>query len=101
MPPPAGAIFDPHSVAIVGNGRCASSCSLFSVTMKKEEGAKMVVVGGKSDVPQKYCGTIGGQSSSFMEIDTQVKVCGVVCGAGRSVVATRCSNEITVHRIEE
>ena len=28
---PAEALFDPKKVAIVGNGRCASSCSLFSV----------------------------------------------------------------------
>ena len=30
--PPAEALFDPKKVAIVGNGRCASSCSLFSVS---------------------------------------------------------------------
>ena len=29
--PPAEALFDGDKVAIVGNGRCASSCSLFSV----------------------------------------------------------------------
>ena len=31
--PPAEALFDPTKVAIVGNGRCASSCSLFSVRL--------------------------------------------------------------------
>ena len=31
--PPAEALFDPKKVAIVGNGRCASSCSLFSVSI--------------------------------------------------------------------
>ena len=30
--PPEEALFDPTKVAIVGNGRCASSCSLFSVS---------------------------------------------------------------------
>lgn len=30
--PPAEALFDSKKVAIVGNGRCASSCSLFSVS---------------------------------------------------------------------
>jgi hypothetical protein len=30
--PPAEGLFDPKKVAIVGNGRCASSCSLFSVS---------------------------------------------------------------------
>ena len=42
--------------------------------MNKEEGAKMVVVGGKSDVTQQYCGTVGGQSTDFSTIDTEVKV---------------------------
>ena len=28
---PSAALFDPTKVAIVSNGRCASSCSLFSV----------------------------------------------------------------------
>ena len=31
-PPPEG-LFDPEKVAIIGNGRCASSCSLFSVSL--------------------------------------------------------------------
>ena len=42
--------------------------------MAKEEGAKTVVVGGKSDVGQQFCGTVGGQSSDFSTMDTEVKV---------------------------
>ena len=42
--------------------------------MAKEEGAKTVVVGGKAEIPQKYCGTVGGQSTDFSTIDTEVKV---------------------------
>ncbi|KAF4616286.1 hypothetical protein D9613_008331 [Agrocybe pediades] len=72
-PPPAQALFDGKKVAIVSNGRCASSCSLFSVTMNKEEGAKMVVIGGKKDVQQQYCGTVGGQSTDYSTIDTEIK----------------------------
>ncbi|KJA21567.1 hypothetical protein HYPSUDRAFT_55453 [Hypholoma sublateritium FD-334 SS-4] len=71
--PPATALFDPKKVVVVSNGRCASSCSLFSVTMSKEEGAQTVVVGGKVDVQQQYCGTVGGQSTDFSTIDTEVK----------------------------
>ncbi|KAF9525913.1 hypothetical protein CPB83DRAFT_858837 [Crepidotus variabilis] len=69
---PAHALFDPKKVAIVSNGRCASSCSLFSITMAKKEGAKTVVVGGKKG-PQQYCGTVGGQSTDFATIDTDIK----------------------------
>lgn len=43
--------------------------------MQKEEGAKTVVVGGKADVQQQYCGTVGGQSTTYAVIDTEVKVC--------------------------
>ncbi|KAJ6612739.1 hypothetical protein B0H10DRAFT_2051737 [Mycena sp. CBHHK59/15] len=71
--PPDFALFNSSKVAIVSNGRCASSCSLFSITMAKEEGVKTVVVGGKNDVQQEYCGTVGGQSTDFSTIDTEIK----------------------------
>ncbi|KAF7325770.1 Peptidase S41 family protein ustP [Mycena kentingensis (nom. inval.)] len=71
--PPDVQLFAPAKTAIVSNGRCASSCSLFSITMSKEEGVKMVVVGGKNTVKQAYCGTVGGQSTDFSSIDTEIK----------------------------
>jgi len=88
--PPAEVLFDPKKVAIVGNGRCASSCSLFSVSlswfsqkafltrldqiaMSKLEGAKTVVFGGRNTVRQQYCGTVGGQSSNFATINSDIK----------------------------
>ncbi|TCD64095.1 hypothetical protein EIP91_004537 [Steccherinum ochraceum] len=77
MDPPSEALFAGKDVAIISNGRCASSCSLFSVTMAKEEGAKMVVVGGKKDVVQQYCGTVGGQSTDFSDMDTEIKTTGL------------------------
>ncbi|KAL5481091.1 hypothetical protein ACEPAI_10032 [Sanghuangporus weigelae] len=77
MTPPDEPLFDPAKVVIVSNGRCASSCSLFSVSMNKEEGSKTVVVGGKKDVTQQYCGTVGGQSSDFSTMDTEVKTTGL------------------------
>ncbi|KAL1948805.1 hypothetical protein VTO73DRAFT_10611 [Trametes versicolor] len=70
---PAEALFDPKKVAIVSNGRCASSCSLFSITMAKEEGSKTVVYGGRKGVQQQYCGTVGGQSTDYSTIDTEIK----------------------------
>lgn len=42
--------------------------------MAKEEGVKTVVVGGKAGVPQEYCGTVGGQSTDFSTMDTEIKV---------------------------
>ncbi|KZT01062.1 uncharacterized protein LAESUDRAFT_816144 [Laetiporus sulphureus 93-53] len=75
--PPTEALFDPKKVTIVSNGRCESSCSLFSIAMSKEEGTKTVVVGGKADVPQQYCGIVGGQSTRFADIDTEIKTAGL------------------------
>ncbi|KAF9479788.1 hypothetical protein BDN70DRAFT_806502 [Pholiota conissans] len=75
--PPAEALFDTKKVAIVSNGRCASSCSLFSIAMAKLEGSKTVAVGGKKDVKQRYCGTIGGQSTDFATIDSEIKTAGL------------------------
>lgn len=43
--------------------------------MSKHEKSKTVVVGGASDVKQQYCGIVGGQSTDFTTIDTEVKVC--------------------------
>ncbi|KAF9049822.1 hypothetical protein BJ165DRAFT_1454055 [Panaeolus papilionaceus] len=70
---PVEGLFEPDNILIVSNGRCASSCSLFSITMSKEEGVRTVVVGGKADTPQDYCGTVGGQSTSFSMIDSEIK----------------------------
>lgn len=70
---PDTALFDPKKVVIVSNGRCASSCSLFSITMAKHEGVKTVVVGGKKGTQQQYCGIVGGQSTDFSTIDTEIK----------------------------
>ncbi|KAJ7485636.1 hypothetical protein FB451DRAFT_1027378 [Mycena latifolia] len=71
--PPDIALFNSSKIAIVSNGRCASSCSLFSITMSKEEGVRTVVVGGAADIKQEYCGTVGGQSTDFSTIDTEIK----------------------------
>ncbi|KAF9041554.1 hypothetical protein BJ165DRAFT_1406469 [Panaeolus papilionaceus] len=75
--PPATALFDTTKVVIVSNGRCASSCSLFSITMAKKEGSKTVVLGGRQGVQQQYCGTVGGQSTDYSTIDTEVKSTGL------------------------
>ncbi|KAL5528063.1 hypothetical protein ACEPAF_7199 [Sanghuangporus sanghuang] len=71
--PPSEPLFDPTKVVIVGNGRCGSSCTLFSVTMNKVEGSKTVVVGGKNDIAQEYAGVVGGQSLDYASIDTEIK----------------------------
>ena len=45
--------------------------------MAKQEGAKTVVYGGKKDVEQQYCGVVGGQSSDFTEMDSELKTTGL------------------------
>jgi len=70
---PDEGLFKPEDVIIMGNGRCASSCSLFSINMAKRDHVKVVVVGGKSDIQQQYCGIVGGQSTSFTQMDIELK----------------------------
>ncbi|KAG6854489.1 hypothetical protein C0991_006091 [Blastosporella zonata] len=41
--------------------------------MSKHEGVRTVVVGGKKDTNQQYCGTVGGQSTDFSTIDSEIK----------------------------
>ena len=41
--------------------------------MSKLEGAKTVVFGGRNTVKQEYCGTVGGQSSDFSTINSEIK----------------------------
>ncbi|KAF8808555.1 hypothetical protein BYT27DRAFT_7188751, partial [Phlegmacium glaucopus] len=65
--PPDTVLFDPSKVVLVSKGettwrrnleaskRCASSCSLFSITMAKEEKSKTVL----------YCGTVGVQGIAW------------------------------------
>ncbi|KAJ7730447.1 hypothetical protein B0H16DRAFT_1469612 [Mycena metata] len=93
--PPDAALFNASKVVIVSNGRCreatvtgngppvalpifwrvtaVASLQLGTVTMAKEEGVKTVFVGGKSDVKQEYCGTVGGQSTDYSTLDTDIK----------------------------
>ncbi len=47
--------------------------------MSKLDGVKTVVVGGKKDTAQEYCGTVGGQSTDFSTIDTEIKVSLTFC----------------------
>ncbi|KAJ7511260.1 hypothetical protein B0H11DRAFT_2152160 [Mycena galericulata] len=54
--------------------RLFNSSKVVIITMAKEEGVKTVVVGGKKDVQQEYCGTVGGQSADYSTIDTEIKV---------------------------
>ena len=49
--------------------------------MAKEDGVRTVVVGGKNDIPQQYCGTVGGQSTDFAMVDTEIKVRFVLTGS--------------------
>ncbi|EJD45414.1 hypothetical protein AURDEDRAFT_165629 [Auricularia subglabra TFB-10046 SS5] len=74
---PEEPFFDLKNVVVINNGRCASSCSLFSIAMNVHYGVKTVVVGGKPGAKQNYCGTVGGQSVSYVTMDTQVKSVGL------------------------
>jgi hypothetical protein len=41
--------------------------------MSKKHGVKIAVLGGRQLYPQQYTGTVGGQSTSFTVIDSEIK----------------------------
>ncbi len=47
---------------------------VLQILLAKKHNVATVVVGGKSDVPQQYCGFVGGESVSFQDIDRSLKV---------------------------
>ncbi|CAE6419408.1 unnamed protein product [Rhizoctonia solani] len=77
LTPPAVKPFEFDNIAILNNGRCASSCSLFTISMRTKYNVKTVVVGGKPGTTQQYCGIVGGQSLNFAAIDSDVKTAGL------------------------
>ncbi|KAF8518425.1 hypothetical protein BU17DRAFT_48809 [Hysterangium stoloniferum] len=77
MTPPDAPLFDTKDIAIVNNGLCASSCALFSIALSKHYNVTTVVVGGKEGTTQQYTGTVGGQSSDFSTMDSEVKTAGL------------------------
>lgn len=76
LTPPVTKPFEFDNIAIMNNGRCASSCSLFTISMRTKYNVKTVVVGGKPGTTQQYCGVVGGQSLNFATIDSEVKTAG-------------------------
>ncbi|KIY48535.1 hypothetical protein FISHEDRAFT_43153 [Fistulina hepatica ATCC 64428] len=78
LTPPSGAEFAAEDILILSNGRCASACALFATVMAKEEGVKVVSIGGKLNTTQQYAGTVGGESLDYSTIDTEVKACSIL-----------------------
>lgn len=74
---PTDPFFKSENLVLLSNGRCGSSCALFSVLLAKKQGVTTVVTGGISDVPQQYCGYIGGESVRFSDIDTALITTGL------------------------
>lgn len=77
MTPPATQPFEFDNIAIMTNGRCASSCSLFSILMRTKYNVKTVVVGGRPGTTQQYCGVVGGMSLNFVPMNLELKSFGL------------------------
>ncbi|KAG8736916.1 hypothetical protein FRC10_008767 [Ceratobasidium sp. 414] len=77
LTPPATKPFEFQNIAILTNGRCASSCSLFSITMATKYNVKTVVVGGRPKTTQQYCGVVGGQSTNLVTMHNEVNTVGL------------------------
>ncbi|KAG6918602.1 hypothetical protein DXG01_013013 [Tephrocybe rancida] len=78
-------LFNSSSVVIVSNGSVSLGQIITrllvgltiqfpaQITMSKHEGVRTVVVGGKKGTTQQYCGTVGGQSTDYSTIDSEIK----------------------------
>jgi hypothetical protein len=77
LKPPATQPFEFENIAIMSNGRCASACSLFSISMSTRHNVKTVVVGGKPGTTQQYCAVVGGESLNYVVMNNELKETGL------------------------
>ncbi|KAF8270049.1 hypothetical protein EI94DRAFT_1798552 [Lactarius quietus] len=69
--------FDLNNVVIVGNGNCASTCSMFTTAMFERHQTKIAVFGGHPSQPIEYKGMAGNQVLEWVDLDTEIKTSGL------------------------
>ncbi|KAH9030512.1 hypothetical protein EDB85DRAFT_1866414 [Lactarius pseudohatsudake] len=79
--------FDLNQIAIIGNGFCASTCSLFTTLMFERHQTKIAVFGGNPSQSIQYKGTVkltfafaamaGNQVLEWFDLDTEIKTAGL------------------------
>ncbi|EIN14491.1 hypothetical protein PUNSTDRAFT_140772 [Punctularia strigosozonata HHB-11173 SS5] len=69
--------FDLNKVAIVGNGNCASTCSMFSTLMFEHYHVKIATFGGKPGETLEYKGMAGNQVLEFSDLKSEIKTAGL------------------------
>ncbi|KAH8990805.1 hypothetical protein EDB92DRAFT_2114806 [Lactarius akahatsu] len=69
--------FDLNKVAIIGNGNCASTCSLFTTLMFERHQTKIAVFGGNPLQQIQYKGMAGNQVLEWADLDTEIKTAGL------------------------
>ncbi|KAI0052380.1 hypothetical protein FA95DRAFT_1392982 [Auriscalpium vulgare] len=69
--------FDLKNVAIVGNGNCASTCSLFTTLMNEKHNTRSAVFGGKPGEQVQFKGMAGNQVLEWADLDSEIKTAGV------------------------
>jgi len=72
-PFPENPPIDLKKVVIVGNGNCASTCSMFTTLMHERHGTKNIVFGGKPGETLEYKGMAGNQVLEWADLDTEIK----------------------------
>ncbi|KAJ6593998.1 hypothetical protein B0H19DRAFT_1225277 [Mycena capillaripes] len=78
MVPPEAGLFEPQNIVIISNDNHVQARGSFQPNSQDPfdniyQGVKTLIMGGYKDVPQQYCGVVGGQSTHFAEIDTEIK----------------------------
>jgi len=73
VPMPATPPIPLNKIAIVGNGNCASTCSMFSTLMVERHNVTTVMFGAKPGEQMEYKGMAGNQVLEWADLDSEVK----------------------------
>ncbi|EFC35652.1 predicted protein, partial [Naegleria gruberi] len=65
--------YSPDDFILLSNGRCASTCALFTRHLQESQKVKTVVVGGLSGQPQQIAQVPGGQVYEFEDLLADIK----------------------------
>jgi hypothetical protein len=69
--------FDLANVALVSNGNCGSTCSIFSTAMVERHNVSVAVFGGKPGTEMEYKGFAGNQVLDWTNLDSEIITAGL------------------------
>ncbi|KAH9169335.1 hypothetical protein EDB89DRAFT_1985343 [Lactarius sanguifluus] len=74
---PTAPPFDLNQIVIIGNGKCASTCAIFTTAMFERHQTKIAVFGGNPSQSIQFKGVAGNQVLEWVDLDTEIKTAGL------------------------